>query len=434
MKVIVENCVFMNGGDSAINHATRQILEKVFPGVEIAFADSGHPAIAAYYPDFRIIPLPSFEMDRAPAIRLARKILGRYRKFFLVRRAYMAISVVSTRVLTRLGLPLPTPTMRAIKNYLSADFVLSQGGTYIVSKYDYSHRVLEFYKDRQLGLPLASFTQSFEPFTNDFKSRALAPTLKEMEIILVRHEASRKAVEDLIGSAKNVVVAADAVFAMWHPGPTGVIERRARAGRLPDDRLRIAIAVRKLKSYGEREYDIGRDTFRDSIRAAVVSLVRDKGAAVTFVSTCQGIPEYWTDDSAVATNFVANLPADVLPHVSVDRSFHTPPALIDKLQGFDGVIACRLHAAILSICANTPVLPVSYEAKFEETFCQLGVPELITRIGEIEPDRFVDTVLDWVERLDAVGAVLADAAPGIKASAESAGPELKRALAKIDLC
>ena len=434
MRIIVENCVFMNGGDSAINFALRKILLDTFPKADLTFADSGFPAITQYYPDFDFVPLPSFIMDRSLIIRLAQKMFGKYRKYFLIRKLYLSASVTATRLLLAAGLPLPTPVMRAIAPYLAADLVLTTGGTYLLSKYDYSRRILEFRKDLQLGKPLAAFTQSFEPFADDFRSRELAPLLNKMEIILVRAETSRDHIHALTGRSDHVVAVADSVFALWTSGPTSVEARRVRSGRSLDDPLRIAIAVRKLKGYGTRDPEAGAEIFRRSVLAAVIALVRDKGAEVTFISTCQGIPEYWTDDSAVAAEFVTHLPSDVQPHVNVNRSFHNPHDLLEVLRSFDGVIACRLHMAILSICANTPVLPISYEPKFEETFAELGVPELVTAIGEIEPEPFTTRVLAWTEELDDVAAAIDKAAPRLKASAQSAGPELKRALVKKGIC
>ncbi|MEL7213957.1 MAG: polysaccharide pyruvyl transferase family protein [Pseudomonadota bacterium] len=433
MRIIVENCVFMNGGDSAINVALNKILLEAFPGARISFADSGLPAIARYYPEIDFIPLPSFVMDEAYLIRRARKRFGNYRKFYYTRRAYMSLSVLATRAIAALRLPLPTATMRAIRPYLDADLVVTTGGTYLLSKYDITRRLLEFHKDRLLGKPLVAFTQSFEPFTDDYRSRALAPILNQMALILVRHETSRSHVHALTGRSDHVTAVADSVFALWEPGPTDLQARRARSGRAKDDRLRIAIAVRKLKAYGDRNPEEGAEIFKQSIRASVISLVRDKGAEVTFLSTCQGIPEYWTDDSKIALDFAADLPADVAPLVHVDRAFHTPADLIKRLQGFDSVIACRLHMAILSICANTPVLPVSYEPKFEETFADLGRPDLVTKIGEIEPEPFTARALDWVDNLDRVAADLNAAAPRLKASALSAGPSLEQALASQGL-
>ena len=360
MRIIVENCVFMNGGDSAIGIALREIVTESFPNAELRFADSGMPSIARYYPDIDFIPLPSFLMDRAPSIRLAAKLFGKYRRYLVVRKLYMSASVTLTRILTSVGLPLPTPVVRAIQPYLDADFVLTTGGTYLLSKYDYGRRVVEFHKDYQLGKPVAAFTQSFEAFADDFRSRHLAPQLDKMELILVRHDTSKAHVHALLGRSDHVTTVSDSVFALWTSGPTSTAERRERCGRKQDDRLRIAVAVRKLKFYGARDTETGAAQFKQSTLAAVTALVRDKGAEIIFISTCQGIPEYWTDDSAVAAEFVAELPPDVAAHVSVNRDFHTPHELIRVLQTFDGLIACRLHMAILSICANTPVLPISY--------------------------------------------------------------------------
>lgn len=433
MRIIVENCVFMNGGDSAINIALRQILEETFPGAELLFADSGHPAINRYYPGFQFIPLPSFVIDDAPPVRLSRRLFGNYRKHFEVRSAYLHAQVTAARLLRRAGLPLFTPAMRAIASYLEADLVVATGGTYLLSKYDYGHRILELRKDAWLGLPVVAFTQSFEPFADDFRARALAPLLDRMAIILVRHETSRAHVRALAERDDHVVPVADSVFALWTPGPVSMAERRARAGRALGAPLRIAVAVRKLKAYGSREYEEGEATFRASICAAVTALVRERGAEVTFVSTCQGIPEYWTDDSAVAAKFTDHLPEDVRTRVVVDRGFHAPSDLIEMLCGFDGVVACRLHMAILAICANAPVLPVSYEPKFEETFAELGMPGLVTAIGEIEPGPFAARALGWADELDAVAATFARAAPRLQASARSAGPLMRQALERAGL-
>ncbi|MEM1428898.1 MAG: polysaccharide pyruvyl transferase family protein [Pseudomonadota bacterium] len=430
MRIIVENCVFMNGGDSAINFALRKIVTEAFPEATLTFADSGYPHIQRYYPEIDFVPLPSFVMERAGVIRLARRVFGKYRRYLAVRKLYLSAAVATTRLFAAFGLPLRVPVMRAIAPYLQADLVLTTGGTYLVSKYDYGRRILEFRKDFQLGKPVAAFTQSFEPFADDFRARELAPLLREMEIILVRHETSRAHVEALTRRSDHVVAVADSVFALWEPGPTDMAARRQRSGRAGTDRLRIAISVRKLRVFGARDAAFGEAMYQASVCAAITALVRDRAAEVTFLSTCQGIPEYWTDDSAVAEAFVAHLPPDVQRHVSVNRDFHSPETLIEVLQSYDGVIAGRLHMAILSICANTPVLPVSYEPKFEETFADLGVPDLVVPVGKIEPEPFAARVLVWADTLDDVAAALDRTAPAMKASALSAGAELRRALSR----
>ena len=428
MRIIIENCVSMNGGDAAINIATKKLLLDAFDHAEISFADSGFPAICQYYPDMKFIPLPSFVADGSPLMRLSGWLFGhRYRRHLANRSLYLRPMAMLTRYLAAFGLPMLTPAMRAIRPWLGADLIVAQGGTYLVSKYDYGPRILEFRIDGWLGLPVVAFTQSFEAFADDFRSRALAPLLRRMPLILVRHETSRAHVRALTGRDDNVEVVADAVFALWEPGPTTRAERRAAAGRAPAAPLRIAVAVRALRDFGNRDLEQGRAAYRAAIVAAVTALVRERGAEVTFVSTCQGIPEYWTDDSATAAAFAEDLEPDVRAQVTVDRGFHDPRALIAMLRGFDGTIACRLHMAILSICGGAPVLPVSYEPKFEETFADLGAEDLVVRVGEIEPEAFRARALNWSDALDAEAARLARSAPRLCASARSAGPLVRRA-------
>lgn len=432
MRIVVENCVCMNGGDAAIALSAKAILEEAFPGAEIVYADAGYPAVAAYYPDLRFVPLPSFVIDGSPLVRLSGRVFGdRYRRHLANRSLFLRPLVALARRLAARGLPMPMPAMRALEPWIGADLVVSTGGTYLVSKYDYGPRILEFRIDGWLGLPVMAFTQSFEAFADDFRSRALAPLLRRMPLILVRHEESRSHVRALTGRDDNVEVVADAVFALWEPGPTTRAERRAAAGRAPDAALRIAVAVRELRDFGARDRAEGQATYRASIVAAVTALVRERGAEVTFVSTCQGIPEYWTDDSATAAAFADDLAPDVRARVTVDRGFHDPRALIALLRTFDGVVACRLHMAILSICGNAPVLPISYEPKFEETFADLGAADLVTRVGEIEPDVFRARALAWSDALDADAARLALAAPRLCASARSAGQLVRRAFEAI---
>ena len=428
MRIVVENCVCMNGGDAAIALSARAILGDAFPEAEIVFADAGHPAIAAYYPDLTFVPLPSFAIDRSPLVRLSGRLFGkRYRRHLANRTAYLRPIVAMARRLADLGLPMPTAATRMLEPWIGADLVVSTGGTYLVSKYDYGPRILEFRIDGWLGLPVVAFTQSFEAFADDFRSRALAPLLRRMPLILVRHETSREHIRALTGHAGNVEVVADAVFALWEPGPTTRAERRAAAGRAPDAPLRIAVAVRALRDFGMRDREEGRAAYRAAIVAAVTALVRERGAEITFVSTCQGIPEYWTDDSATAAAFAEDLEPDVRAQVTVDRGFHDPRDLIAMLRGFDGTIACRLHMAILSICGGAPVLPVSYEPKFEETFADLGAEDLVVRVGEIEPEAFRARALDWSDALDADAERLARSAPRLCASAKSAGALVRRA-------
>ena len=417
--------MFMNGGDAAIQLASQKILRTAMPDAEFTYCDSGAPAVNRYYPDFDIRPQHSDVMARDLLLRLIYRF-AKGRHYFRARRLYLAGLTRMAKLVHRLGLPQPTASMRALAPYFEADLVISAGGTYLVSKYDITGRILEFQKDAALDLPLILFTQSLEPFVDDHRSAVLGKYLRQAPLILVRHADSRDNVRALTGSDANVEVVADSVFALWEPGPTSMTDRRIRAKRPTDDALRLAISVRSLTAFGDRSTEEGTRIYHDAIRAAVTWAVRQKDAKITFLSTCQGIPEYRLDDSLIALKIADGLPEDVRPHVKVDHDFHAPNDLMKTLEGFDAVLASRLHMAILSMCANTPALPISYEPKFEETFDDLGQPELVTRVGDIESASFVAQLQDFLTRLDEINEQTDARMAAMQRSAMSAGRDVRK--------
>jgi len=128
-------------------------------------------------------------------------------------------------------------------------------------------------------------------------------------------------------------------------------------------------------------------------------LVREYRASVTFVSTCQGRPEYRFDDSVVAAETAATLPSDVLRLVTVDQESRSPYELQEFLTCFDLAIATRMHMAILSLNAGTPVLPIAYEFKTRELFRVLEMEEWCLDIDKLTPSLLSGAVGGFIESL-----------------------------------
>ncbi|MBX7120202.1 MAG: polysaccharide pyruvyl transferase family protein, partial [Gemmatimonadaceae bacterium] len=127
--------------------------------------------------------------------------------------------------------------------------------------------------------------------------------------------------------------------------------------------------------------------YRRAVADAARALVRD-GCAVTFLSTCQGVPEYWTDDSQFAQALVDELlPGEA--HVTVDRAFRTPEQLAEALRGYDLAIATRMHFAILALCVATPVVAIAYEFKSRELLRAMGRESWAFDIEDVTADGLV---------------------------------------------
>ena len=276
---------------------------------------------------------------------------------------------------------------RALDAHARADLIISTGGTYLVEHYNLARRRFELELCAASGNPLVFFTQSLGPFEQPINRRAMRRAFDAAALVLLRDDRSRRYVEELGVDMKKVHVLSDAVFALARPE---ILEAAAQRRPAADRPLRVAISVRQWRHFEAGDPEAGMKRYRDAIVALVEHLVGERRAEVTFISTCQGIDEYWIDDAEMAARFVEHMPDTV----TIDRDFHTPAELSDRLGGFDVVVATRMHMAILALNAGVPVLPIAYEFKAEELFARLGAGEWVSSI-----ERMVGAVL--IARFDA---------------------------------
>jgi colanic acid/amylovoran biosynthesis protein len=404
LKVIVETTVFLNGGDAAIQLATKRILKAALGNdTEIVFADMDAQVAAEYYPDSTFICFPSARIHRRITVRVIDKITrGR-----IVWKLIYWLFVLIIRLecdFPRLKYPGRRGEIaRALREYIAADLIISTGGTYLSRKHrvPVSHRLSEYERDIYLGKPPVFFTQSMGPFDDDRLFRRLAAVLQKSPLILVRDQQSRAFAKELIGHAGDVEVVADAAFML---ADQDSIERRrassrvARTGRRP----RIAISVRPWSDFGERGSKLGRAKYHQSVARAATWLVEQAGVEVTFVSTCQGIPEYRFHDSDTARDLSMYLPDHVQGSVVIDSQFRDTEALLGKIDEFDGAICTRMHMAILCLCRGVPVLPICYERKTADLFHSLDLDEYVTFIDKIDPNSFCDLVERWWQNQESI--------------------------------
>jgi colanic acid/amylovoran biosynthesis protein len=169
--------------------------------------------------------------------------------------------------------------------------------------------------------------------------------------------------------------------------------------------------------------------YLDSIRNIVTILVKEQGKEVTFLSTCQGVPEYAHDDSKAAKAIVAELDPEIASHVSVDTSFHTPEQLMALVKGFDFVVATRMHMMIMSLCVGTPVLPIAYEFKTKEVAKRIGVSDVLLDIDTVTAEEAREKLNSFTQNLNHYRRTTLQAVLDEHASAMSAMQFLKSLLA-----
>ena len=396
-KIIVENTVCLNTGDAAILLAIRRMLKAASTEPLQFHVFDSQPEVASRlypkrnYPDINIRRLPSETVFKYPyddnrLKNLAKPIYNRLAHSAL--RHYGQGRALDTTMFCN-------DERCSLDLYRQADMVITTGGTYLVETYNLERRLNQFRIDAALGKDTVFFTQSLGPFDKAYNRRALKPIFDRSPLILLRDERSRRHLEDLVDDIGKCHVVADSVFALADQkrieGIVATPGKTASTGR-------VGISVRHWNYVSGGEG--GMDRYRDSMRRIATDLVRNHGKEVTFVSTCQGVPEYAHDDSKTARAIVAELDADVAAHVSVDGAFHTPEQLMELVKGFDFVVATRMHMMIMSLCVGTPVLPIAYEFKTKELAKRVGLADLLLDIDTITPDEAGDKLATFTADID----------------------------------
>jgi colanic acid/amylovoran biosynthesis protein len=410
-RIAITNAVALNTGDAAILKSIVLLLRRALgERAEFIVYDSAADAAAARYPDLEFRPLPYERLGTTSRTGRVGRLARRARQARVLAAAWLW-----GRDLAALAVPLLSRAERAVlRECASVDAVVSTGGTYLVETYRLEPRLFELRLALALRKPLILYTQSLGPFRDPTLRRSLRTLLARAELVLLRDEPSREHLLEIGVPSERLAVSADAAFALADVDVLAAT--RARGDVTP----RIAISVRRWHRFATAD---GMERYEQAIAELTTALVEREGAHVCFLSTCQGVPEYWLDDSAVAAEIVARLPAHVAARVTVDRAFHPPEALMERLQEFDLVVATRMHVAILALGAGVPVLPIAYEFKTQALFARLGFASLVVPIDDIDGGVLAGTATD----------VLRDRAAVRERLVAGVLSERERALASADL-
>jgi len=408
MKILITNTVALNGGDAAILLAIIELLRREFgEDTEFVIYDSQPEIAGRYYPDLTFRKLLHLKLTELPQMKyLGQTLLGRILRYALkqvlcrysrVKQFQFYIAAWCQRHQLRLitKLLLKNDEFQDLKHYSCADLIVSTGGTYLVEKYSLDSRIFDFKLSLLMQKPLVLYTQSLGPFNKFANQKALRPIFNQASLVLLRDQASLQHLQDLGVNGSNTYVSADVVFALQNRG--ALSENYHEQTRT--SRLKVIISVRYWRLFSNVSSEVGMQKYQKALCALTQFLVEEHQAEITYLSTCQGITEYWTDDSRFATEVFNLLPDSIQKYVCVNREFHTPQVLLDLLSACDIVIATRMHMCILSLVAGNHVLPIAYEFKTKELFKRLGMGEWVQDIETIDEHSLVASAQKFLSAL-----------------------------------
>jgi colanic acid/amylovoran biosynthesis protein len=410
-RVVVTNTVSLNSGDAAILYSLIAAIREAYGNdTDVTIYDSQapvarrlHPALTFQSHLHSLVTRSGWPWPQLPQRWNARRLLaggGRW----------------GSRLLN-------ASEQDALRPWRAAEVIVSSGGTYLVEQYDLAPRILDFRMAMRLGKPLVLFTQSLGAFRDPVSRAELKEVLEYASLILVREQESLDNLRALGVSTERTRVVADAAFALADLPALA----RARERTFPERGARIAVSVREWPYFKTKTQVAGMADYSEAVAALVRHLV-SKGHRVTFLSTCQGVPEYWTDDSATAKRILEGRVA-LGEQVAVDSRFRTPTELIAELGTFDAVVATRMHAGILALSAGTPVLAIDYEDKARRLFGQLGVPDWSVDIESASPSLLCQAWDTFASGVDARRAALFEAVTAKAKDARTTAGLLRSAIA-----
>ena len=420
-KVSITNTFASNGGDAAILFAILQQVRAQFgPDVQIVVFDQQQDLVARYLPtlDFRqmfLLRVPT----RGPKLWL------RGLRLWLAARLTLAAHLIRLGGSGLARLLLGSEDWRDLQDYATSDLVISTGGTYLVETYPLGAKIFDLQLAIQLGRPLVLYTQSLGPFRRPLHRRLLRRVFDAARLVLLRDELSASYVRELGGRTDHLVVSSDIVFSVAEP------ETLAQAGvleGLKGRRFKVAFSVRDWPYFKQRDPRAGMELYLESVAAMVTCLVTKYAAEVVFLSTCQGIPEYREDDSAVAMEIKRSLDERVSAAVQVDRGFQRYENLLAAYGSCDLVISTRMHGAILALASGTPVLPIAYEFKTRELFTRFGLKDWVLDIETIQASTAVPLLERYIAEVPQLREALFNHVEASRQQAVESGRLMRQAL------
>ncbi|NJL11001.1 MAG: hypothetical protein HC908_14825 [Calothrix sp. SM1_7_51] len=360
-----------------------------------------NPDVASqYYPELIFKKWVFLNINQFPQIKYLKRIL----KLFNLNRFYLAAWCWKNNLRFLVKIILTKQQLNDLLEYSSADLIVSTGGTYLVENYSLEARIFDYRVSLLLGKPLVFFTQSLGPFSIPKNQRVLKKIFEESLLILLRDQKSENNILKLGTQNANTFISADAAFAL---ADTSALEI-AQSSKNLLSKPKIAISVRDWKHFKTIDPVLGRQKYLEAVGNMTIHLVEKYKAEITYISTCQGIPEYWTDDSKVAFEIIEKLPITIANSVTLkSKIFHSPKELAKIIQSYDLVVSTRLHMAILSLGVGTPVMPIAYEFKTQELFKRLGQkPDLVLDIEEIDSESLISSIDLFITSISKISSTL----------------------------
>ncbi len=361
MKAFLLHSVAANGGDELLCQVLKKGL-KEFAGIDLLAASTNN---VLSYP---FIPVPNKFLNQT--------ILGKS----VSKNKYICNLL---RYSSRFSLPLYVQLLSVFdKDYRSfckilpdIDIVVLCPGGFLHEYYNLSYMCNLVEKFYDLNKRIVIFGQSIGPF-NSMEGKDYAKRIFNItEKIYLREYYSAQHIKNLDPAlVDKVEVSTDIAFLYNRLTSTAIKSEKEIPSR------RILLNFRKWSDHNISEEDV------INKGVLITNYLFNKGFQLEFLSTCQGVKGYKDDSevSAIILEKARILNPDI--NAVIHNTRYTIQEYLDVLEGAAYYIGMRMHAAILPILKNIPVLNIGYEPKSKGVFETIGLEEFVCSITDSSDD------------------------------------------------
>jgi colanic acid/amylovoran biosynthesis protein len=387
MNILIVNLHAMsNRGDAAIMAVTLDMVRKAFPDANITLAVNN----VEEFQNLAVEVVPSFKTWAWSKDEHGHAMWHPLHLFLLL---LAAMTLLCWRFTGHLIFPCSSSKRTLLQAYTTADVVVNCGGNTLYARHKLALAFWIIWFSQLCGpicnKPLICLPQTVGPFYLKIHALAAATLLKQAKLIMVRDSPSYKLVtQELAVSSQQCVLTPDLALYLEN-------HQREKPSEQAISKRLIGISV---IDWGTQYPHFHRqEEYEQAIAATVSTLLKD-GYQVAFFS--QSDTSVWGEDDTIpAQRIIKQLSPEIQAKIIKPLIVPQEPKQFLSFYGqFYLVIATRLHATILALVANTPVVPIAYTTKSWGFVDDLNLRPITLDIENVTSDALIDTVHSVLEQ------------------------------------
>ncbi len=275
--------------------------------------------------------------------------------------------------------------IRAIRK---CDLLISGGGSLlqdVTSKKSILYYLMIMWTAILFKKKVFIYSQGIGPILSRINRRLTAATLRHVQGIVVRDEASRELLIEIGVKGDRIIVTADPVLRIGKADLSIGREILIREGFTPDsEKMTVGFAIREKKT---------NSNFVDELCISIRRLMEEYKAQIVL------IPFHYSEDMAVIEEIEKRLGSGVC----CIRHKYLTDEMLSIIGNMDILVGVRLHALIHAAIMEVPMIAISYDPKINSFMHSIDLKAMCS-VYDFKNDFFIEEFDKTVARTEDIKA------------------------------